>query len=241
VKILLHPVFEALGMFVGFRYFLFLRKKRGDSIRDQNRIWIIIAAIFGALIGSRLLGGFENPAELFAANNPFIYIYEHKTVVGGFLGGLFAVELVKKIIGEDRPSGDLFTYPMILALAIGRIGCFSMGVYEETYGDPTNLFTGMNLGDNILRHPVTLYEIFFLLSCWISIVQFEKRQTLAEGGRFKLFMIAYLLFRFLLDLIKPHYTFSFGLSSIQLACLLGLIYYSPFIVRPKKLILSAHA
>jgi phosphatidylglycerol:prolipoprotein diacylglycerol transferase len=175
------------------------------------------------------------------AKNPFVYIYQHKTVVGGFLGGLFGVELVKKIIGEDHASGDLFTYPMILALAIGRIGCFSMGIYEETYGVPTSSFTGMKLGDAIDRHPVSLYEIGFLLLCWLCIVQLEKRHSLTDGGRFKIFMMAYLSFRFLLDLIKPHYTFSFGLSPMQLACLLGLIYYSPFIFRPKKLILSAHA
>lgn len=125
---------------------------------------------------------------------------------------------------------------MILALMIGRIGCFSMGVFEETYGKATTFFTGMNLGDGILRHPVNLYEIFFLLCLWVSLLQLEKKYALAAGGRFKIFMIAYILFRFLLDFIKPHYTFNFGLSTIQIVCVLGLIYYSPFMITPKKLI-----
>ena len=80
------------------------------------------------------------------------------------LGGLAGVELIKKTIKEKLASGDLFTYPIILALIIGRIGCFSMGVYEETYGSPTSLPWGMNFGDNILRHPVCLYEIIFLIT-----------------------------------------------------------------------------
>ncbi len=240
-KILLHAIMEPLGLFIGFRYFLFLRKKQGDGIESGKRIWIIIGAIFGAIIGSRLVGGFEDPKALFADKNPLIYLYQNKTVVGGFLGGLMGVELVKKIIKEKKSSGDLFTYPMLLALIIGRIGCFSMGIYEETYGVPTNAFTGMDLGDGITRHPVVIYEIFFLMALWFAMMRLEKRYTLAEGGRFKIFMIAYLFFRLMLDFIKPHYTYGFGLSTIQVVCLLGLIYYATFIIQPKKLILPAHA
>ena len=241
LKMLLHAILEPLGMFIGFRYFLFLRKGNGDQIESGQRLWILIGAIFGALIGSRLVGGLENPAELAKAPNPLIYFYTNKTVVGGFLGGLFGVELVKKLIGEKHSSGDLFTFPMILALIIGRMGCFSMGIYEETYGVETNFFTGMNLGDGLQRHPVTLYEIVFLMMLWIGIRNLEKRFTLVDGGRFKIFMIAYIFFRFVIDFIKPHYTFSFGLSTIQLVCLGGLIYYAAYIFKPKKLIVTRYA
>jgi len=241
LKILLHSIFEPLGIFIGFRYFLFLRKAKGDYIESGQRLWILIGATFGALIGSRLVGGFENPVALFNADNPLMYIYQNKTVVGGFLGGLAGVELTKKMIGEKQKSGDLFTYPLILALIIGRVGCFSMGVFEETYGVPTNFFFGMDLGDGIKRHPVILYEMFFLLLLWISMRQVEKRYVLAEGGRFKIFMIAYLFFRLILDFIKPHYTFNFGLSTIQIVCIAGLLYYGAYILKPKKLILLPNA
>lgn len=237
-KILLHVIFEMLAFFVGFRYFVYLRKKQGDTIKSSNRIWIILAAIFGALVGSRLIGGLE---DISALNNAFdkpLYFYQNKTVVGGFLGGLFAVELVKKIIGEKFASGDLFTYPMIVALIIGRIGCFSMGIYEETYGLPTTLPWGINLGDGSNRHPVCLYEIGFLIIIFILLKKIEKK-NLVNGASLKIWMIAYLAFRFLLDFIKPHYTFSFGLSTIQITCLFGLIYYAPYIVRPTRLFKGA--
>ena len=39
-------------------------------------------------------------------------------------------------------------------------------------------------------------------------------------------MIAYLVFRFLLDFIKPHYPYFSGLGAIQLCCLIGLLYYA---------------
>jgi phosphatidylglycerol---prolipoprotein diacylglyceryl transferase len=234
----LHAVLEALAFFIGFRYFLFLRRRQTDVINNSNRVWIVIAAIFGALIGSRILGALERPYELFLTDNILLYIYSNKTVVGGFLGGLFGVELAKKIIGEKKASGDLFVFPIILALCIGRLGCFTMGVYEETYGTATTLPWAMDLGDGISRHPVTLYEIAFLVLLWVLLAQLKKKYTLSNGALFKLFMIAYLLFRFVLDFVKPHYILDIGLSSIQLACLLGLLYYSPFLVQPKKLLAS---
>jgi phosphatidylglycerol---prolipoprotein diacylglyceryl transferase len=232
---------EPLGMFIGFRYFLYLRKTKGDRVESTQRVWILIGAIFGALIGSRLVGGLENPEQMMKASNTLLYFYANKTVIGGFLGGLAGVELVKKLIGEKQSSGDLFAYPMILALIIGRIGCFGMGVYEETYGTATSFITGMNLGDGILRHPVTLYEIVFLGFLWTVLLQLEKRVTLAPGSRFKIFMIAYLAFRFMLDFIKPHYSFGPGFSTIQLVCLGGLVYYSPYILNPRKLIQPQYA
>lgn len=226
---------ETLAFFIGFRYFLYLRKKEGDQYSSSSRISVIIGAIFGAVIGSRLVGSLERPYELYMTHNLFEYFYNNKTVVGGFVGGLIGVELAKKFIGEKKSSGDLFVYPMILALIIGRIGCFSMGVEEETYGLQTNLPWSMNLGDGIHRHPVTLYEILFLIALWFSLKATEKRILLDSGALFKLFMIFYLLFRLLLDFIKPHFTYGLGLSTIQLVCVAGLIYYLPYIIQPKKL------
>ncbi len=160
--ITLHAIIEFAAYFIGFRYFLFLRKKQTDAISTNHRLWILIGAIVGSLLGSRLIGGLEDLHQLKIADNIFLYFYTNKTVLGGLLGGLWGVEIIKKIIKEKNSSGNLFTYPLILALIIGRIGCFTMGIYEETYGTETSLFSGMNLGDGIMRHPVTLYEIFFL-------------------------------------------------------------------------------
>jgi prolipoprotein diacylglyceryltransferase len=236
-KILLHVVFEVLAFFVGFRYFLWLRKKSGDNVRTSSRTWVIIGAIIGALIGSRLIGGLEDPLQINKTDNVLLFFYQNKTVLGGFLGGLIGVEITKKIIGEKQATGDLFVFPIILAVIIGRIGCFTMGIYVVTYGTITSLPWGMNLGDGQLRHPVTLYEIIFLLTLWFAFILIQKKVSLAQGALFKLFMISYLVFRLLLDLIKPHYTFNIGLSTIQITCILGLLYYSPYIVQPKKLTL----
>ncbi|HEU4469723.1 MAG TPA: prolipoprotein diacylglyceryl transferase family protein [Flavisolibacter sp.] len=235
-SISLHTVLEAAAFFTGFRYFIYLRKKQGDLYSSSSRISVIIGAIIGALLGSRLVGLLERPYELAQAASPLTYILSNKTVVGGFLGGLAGVELTKKLMGETKASGDLFVFPMILALIIGRLGCFTMGIYEETYGTASSLPWAMDLGDGLKRHPVTLYEIFYLFVTWTALALAKNKLQLRAGALFKLFMILYLAFRLLLDLIKPHYELAAGLSAIQLACAGGLLYYSPYILRPKKLL-----
>ncbi len=220
-----HLLLETLAFFIGFRYFLHLRKKQADVITEGNRVWIFIGASLGALVGSRILGALENPSALMAGDTSLMKLFGSKTMVGGLLGGLLGVELIKKKIGVTRSSGDLFTYPLILGIIIGRIGCFLNGVAEPVFGLETSLWTGMDLGDGLSRHPVALYEIVFLLLVWMTLAQTEKIRPLAEGMRFKLFMIAYLAFRFLLDFIKPTDPVLAGLSAIQFACLGGLLYY----------------
>jgi hypothetical protein len=49
--------------------------------------------------------------------------------------------------------------------------------------------------------------------------------ALPEGALFELFMTGYLLFRFLVDFIKPTVTPYLGLNNMQVACLAGLFYY----------------
>jgi prolipoprotein diacylglyceryltransferase len=115
-----------------------------------------------------------------------------------------------------------------------------MGVYEETYGLPTSFITGLNLGDGILRHPVALYEIGFLSVLWLALHKTRQHIPLQNGALFKLFLITYLLFRFFLDFLKPHYTFAIGLSTIQITCFAGILYYLPYLIQPKRF-LAAYA
>ena len=229
----LHIIFETLAFAIGFRYFQYLRREHSDYMSDQTRIRILIGAIFGAFIFSRLLGALENPTEWINATHPLLYLFASKTIVGGLLGGLWGVEIAKLMIGEKRSSGDLFTYPLILAMIIGRIGCFTSGITEPTYGHVTTSYLGMDLGDGLMRHPVALYEIFFLAGLWLLLWLLQYNRPLESGLPFKLFMISYLVFRFLIDFIKPANVIAMGLSSIQLACLIGLLYYTRTIVKYK--------
>lgn len=229
-----HLFCETLAYFVGYRYYVCLKRHHSDEIGENNRFYIFLAAAIGAFIGSHIVGIMENPTDLKRLN--IVYFFGNKTIVGGFLGGLMSVEIAKKYLNIKASSGDLMVYPLIIAMIIGRVGCFLAGLADGTYGNPSNLPWAINMGDGIPRHPTNLYEIFFWILLWISLLLLEKHNTLANGARFKLFLSAYLIFRFMDEFIKPDYFFSFGLSTIQLVCLAGILYYYKVFLYPSKLI-----
>jgi prolipoprotein diacylglyceryltransferase len=132
-SILVHSIIEPLAFFAGFRYLIYLKRRRGDILDSKARFSVILAAIFGALLGSRLVGGLENPVPLFEGENWLIHFYKNKTILGGLLGGLLVVEMVRKLKDIKEASGDLFVYPVILAMIIGRLGCFTMGIHPPLF------------------------------------------------------------------------------------------------------------
>ena len=229
----IHLVCETLSFVLGYRYYSYLRGKVHDTISDENRLMIFIGAAAGAFLGSHLVGVLESPAIWQHLN--IITIMGNKTIVGGFLGGLAGVEICKKYIGEKSSSGDLMVYPIILAMIIGRTGCFLAGLEDGTYGIPSKLPWAIDMGDGIPRHPTNLYEILFWLLLSIVIYITEKKYKLANGARFKILMVSYLIFRFLVEFIKPDYFFPVGLGTIQLVCLGGIAYYYKVFLYPQKL------
>lgn len=218
-----HLVLEYFAFFFGFRYYLFLRKKTTDTISGTNRLSIILGAVIGAFLGSRIIGFLENPVFPHSLET-LVNILNYKTIMGGLFGGLLGVELSKKIIGEQQSSGDLFVFPILLGIFIGRIGCVLSGINEFTYGKETTFFMGMNLGDGLLRHPLALYELIFVIFLSLFLLKIKNRE-LKNGLLFQYFMISYFAFRFGIEFLKPNVFFVFGLSTIQLLCLLCLIYY----------------
>lgn len=228
----IHLVLEYLAFFIAFRYYLFLRKQSSDIISSSNRLSIILGAALGALIGSRLIGFLENPLVEFSQQN-IIQLLNTKTIMGGLFGGLLGVEFAKKRIGETQSSGDLFVFPIILGIFIGRVGCFLSGINEFTYGEETSFFTGMDLGDGILRHPTSLYELVFLIMLFIGLKRLNNKANLKSGDLFKWFMILYFAFRFFIEFLKPNVFYVFELSTIQILCIICLLYYHKTIANLK--------
>ncbi|HVW12816.1 MAG TPA: prolipoprotein diacylglyceryl transferase family protein [Mucilaginibacter sp.] len=229
----LHFICETIAYFLGYRYYVYLRKHTGDLIGDEKRFIIFAGAICGAFLGSHIVGVLENPPLLNGMG--LVYFMGNRTIVGGFLGGLAGVEIVKKKIGVTVSSGDLMVYPIILAMIIGRLGCFFTGLDDGTFGIPSNLPWAIDFGDGIYRHPTNLYEILFWILLWISLSLYERYRQFTNGSRFKLLMVTYLVFRFFVEFIKPDYFFSIGLSTIQMVCLTGILYYYKVLIFPSRL------
>jgi phosphatidylglycerol:prolipoprotein diacylglycerol transferase len=226
IKLNIHFIIEYIAFFIAFRYYIRLRRSANDKISNSNRLSIILGAIVGAFIGSRLIGFLENPMIPFNVNN-IIHVLNSKSIMGGLFGGLIGVETSKKIIKEKQSSGDLFTFPIMVGIIIGRIGCFLSGTKEFTYGNETNCITGMDLGDGFSRHPTSLYEIVFLILLFVFLKKIYFYTKEESGLLFKLFMITYFGFRFCIEFLKPNIFYVLGLSSIQWLCITCWIYYIP--------------
>jgi len=240
-SLVIHPhiVFESLAYFIGFRVYLAMRKHNPVQMPKDKGLFVLVGAIIGGALGSKVLYWLEDPVLTLANWKNLMYLMEGKSIVGGLLGGLIGVELTKKIIGWKRSTGDDMALPLILGMMIGRIGCFLSGLDDHTHGTPTTWITGIDFGDGIARHPAQLYEIVFLacLAALLLVLRGREKRTerpLPNGRIFQLFMFSYLLFRLLIDFIKPVTHFYGGLNSIQAACLLGLLYYSRLLVRKPK-------
>lgn len=244
-----HMVMESLAYIAGFRLYLLLRQAQTDSFSDSARLTVMVGAIIGAALGSKLLGFLEHP-ELWplAMKNP-LYFLAAKTILGGLLGGIIGVEIAKALTGIRRSTGDIYVFPLLAAIMIGRIGCLLTGVSDGTWGDATSFFMAYDAGDGVLRHPTPLYEILFLVALGILLYALRRRGGLAQGDLFKVFIMAYCGWRFFIEFLKPVTTYAFfnlnivqfsakpeslsgsdGLSAIQMAALLGLIYYAGWFI-----------
>jgi prolipoprotein diacylglyceryltransferase len=150
------------------------------------------------------------------------------------IGGWVAVELMKKYVGINESTGDLFAVPLAVGIAMGRIGCFLTGLSDKTYGTPTTLPWGVDFGDGVPRHPTQLYEVLFLLGLLALLYRFlpvgdgaspvSTMRHQRPGDVFKLFMVSYLGFRLVLDFWKPSDPAVFlRMGTLQWASVIGIV------------------
>ena len=134
--------------------------------------------------------------------------------------------------GIRESTGDLYVFPLVVGIAIGRVGCFLSGLPDATYGVATTLPWGVDLGDGVVRHPTALYESVFVLALGVVLRGIERR--LARGQLFRLFMLWYLGFRIVVDAIKPGVPVAFGMTAIQWACVVGVVYLAWLLARHQQ-------
>ena len=217
-----HPVMELLAYSAGFQLYLYLRRRwprREAAPPLEQAMWLIVGCVIGAAVGSKVLAWLESARHYWAARHDLAVVLGGKTIVGGLLGGWAGVEVAKMRLGITARTGDVYVFPLVLGMAVGRVGCFLTGLPDHTYGVHTSLPWGVDFGDGP-RHPAQLYEIAFLLALGLALLP-RIRSVGFNGELFRLFMLGYLSFRFAVEFLKPSDKPLFGLSVIQLACAVG--------------------
>lgn len=217
-----HAAMEVIAYSGGFQIYLWLRRRRGEreTVGFEKNMWVIVGAVVGALVGSKVLAWAESWPEYVVAGGWVVWL-GGKTIVGGLLGGWMGVEVAKRMVGVRESTGDLFVFPLIFGMAVGRVGCFLTGLADHTYGVATGLAWGVDFGDGVRRHPTQVYEILFLTG-WAIVLAFANISERRRGTLFRVFMLGYLAMRFAIEFIKPTYKPYGGLSAIQVACAMGM-------------------
>lgn len=189
------------------------RTQQPLGLSRGERLALGVAAFCGGMLGAKLpfvlldWEGFLSGAAWFDSG---------KTLVLGLVGGYFGVEAAKWAFHIEVKTGDSFAAPVAAAVAVGRLACFSAGC---CHGTPTDLPWGVDFGDGIHRHPTQLYEFAFHAACAIVLIQLQAR-GIFRGQLIKLYIIAYLSYRFATEFIRPEPRLWLDLSVYQWAALI---------------------
>ncbi len=209
----------AIGALAAFWLFTKLARNKTPDVNlpQLSRIFSIcyVAGYFGARLLSILI---EEP-EVMSINSIFAALgrFGPMTFYGGALASAFCGSIyawknrlpVGKLLDCAIPAG-------LLALAIGRIGCFLNG---DDYGKPVEFINGQsqpfwavtfpNLADNIPRYPVQLIEsTFALLICALCVLLLGRKKRgvgIGAGIVAAIGVLGYGVARFLLEFIRDDY------------------------------------
>ncbi|MEO6281371.1 prolipoprotein diacylglyceryl transferase family protein [Roseateles sp.] len=228
-----HTAFAYAGMGLGAALWraTLRRQSRGGALAPGN-FGVLVGLLIGAAIGNKLVFLIERPDVVLAMWHGGALMFPGQSIVGGLLGGLIGVEIAKQLTGQMRSAGDVMVLPIAVGLAIGRVGCFLAGLHDDTYGLPTTLPWAVDFGDGVPRHPTQLYEIAVVLPPGLAL---HSARFATPGLAFKLFLSAYLLWRFAVEFLKPvPVAWPLGLSGIQWTCLVALAVYLPLTLRAAR-------
>jgi phosphatidylglycerol:prolipoprotein diacylglycerol transferase len=152
------------------------------------------------------------------------------SVAGALVGAIVAVEIYKAVRGLRGSTGTIFVGSFATGVAVGRWGCLFAGLPDRTYGVPTTLPWGVDLGDGVSRHPVQIYEsvamaVFLAVYIW----GLERRAPWAWRRGFYALCIWYGVQRFCWEFLKPYPTVLGPFNLFHVLCaglvLYGVVYF----------------
>jgi uncharacterized radical SAM superfamily Fe-S cluster-containing enzyme/prolipoprotein diacylglyceryltransferase len=191
---------------------LFYRLRQPSGLSNRQIGSLALGAFCGGMIGAKLPFVLADWHGFFHGT---AWFDDGKTIMAGLMGGYLGVQIVEWQL-RIRVRGDDFAVPLAAAVSVGRLACFFGGC---CYGTATSLPWGVDFGDGQLRHPSQLYESAFHLCAALVLYQFQRRGIL-QGRLIRVYFIAYCLYRFLTEFIRPEPGLWLGLTGYQWAALL---------------------
>jgi len=225
-----HDFFTVVGLLAALALYYYELRKR--NMLGFEIFWISIAAVVGGSLGARLIVVLDNPAAYFSnlGSMPLSYFLTHsgKGIIGGIVGGYLAIALTKRLFKYKHSTGDCYAPAIPLGMAIGRVGCFFS---ELPLGTPTDMPWGISVSQQAASqfavcpgcsgkmHPSMVYEIIFHLAAFALILRY-RNLVRVQGDTLKLYLLAAVVFRFLVEYVRGSREYAFGFTSAQVALLI---------------------
>jgi uncharacterized radical SAM superfamily Fe-S cluster-containing enzyme/prolipoprotein diacylglyceryltransferase len=191
---------------------IFRRQPRPPGVPTWQMAAIALGAFCGAMIGSKIPFVLADWDGFLSGS---AWLTDGKTIMAGLVGGYFGAEATEWALDIRTKMCDVFAVPSAIGIGIGRLACFHAGCCR---GVPTSLPWGVDFGDGVACHPTQLYESAFHLSAAVVLWQLQRR-GLFRGHLIRLYLVAYFIYRFATEFIRPEPSLWLGLTGYQLATL----------------------
>jgi phosphatidylglycerol:prolipoprotein diacylglycerol transferase len=236
-----HGAFVALGTVAAVA--LFLVEARRRRTLDDRLFIILTGSLFCGAVAAKLSTAWRYFA---AAPDPTLIgalVYGGKSVLGGLAGAYIGAILTKRLIGYRASTGDVFAPAVALGIGIGRFGC----LLTETPGTPTGLAWGVTVNAaraaaipgfppawiGVPLHPSFVYEIVFHFAMLGVLLRLRRRPEL-RGELFKVYLLAYATFRFLIEFVRGNEVVWAGLTRSQLFLIPSTLLLAGYFVRRSR-------
>jgi phosphatidylglycerol:prolipoprotein diacylglycerol transferase len=204
-----------------------LSVKRGANLTYENVINAALVGIPSGIIFARVLHIIDL-WDYYAANPGLIFSHfgEGLTIYGAVLGAALGIWIYSRFSKTNFGyMADMLAPGIILAQAIGRVGCTINGC---CYGIACDLPWAIQYGgtgrDQIIGpvHPTQIYEIIYNLIVFGILLTFRKRFR-PDGSLFLIYLTFYAVWRLGIDFIREGKDLLFGLHEAQLISIVVLI------------------
>ena len=236
-------------------FWMWLQVKKGAQITLDTVLSMALVGIPSGIIFARLLHVIDDIViaslhpELTASGQVINYLQHPGLIIGGagltiygaILGAALGIWIYCKITKTKMGYiVDLMAPGIIIAQAIGRVGCLLNGC---CYGTPTTLPWGLVYTDpqsfgfngGIPTHPTVVYEIIYCIIVFAVLMMLRKKLK-PDGSLFALYLALYAAWRLGIDFLRDGTPFLFGLHQAQVISIIVLAITVPWMIKNSRLV-----
>lgn len=184
--------------------------------RDPRLIGVYVGGLFGAFTGAKLIYLAAEGWMFWDSPQRWLIWATGKTILGALLGGYAGVEIAKKLVGYEKPTGDLWAIVAPIGIILGRVGCLLHGCCLGRECAPA--WWTLHDHQGIPRWPSVPVEIGFNVVALAIFLTMRARASF-PGQHFHLYLIAYGAFRFFHEFLRATPRVGLAISGYQIAAL----------------------